>query len=74
MAEAMGTGVELDMDRLRELWATLPEPPWDDERARRVFDSIMERIDLRQRRRVWLAVGAAIATPFALLAASRLVR
>jgi hypothetical protein len=74
----MGESVEgesgLDVAWLRALCGTLPEPPWDDERARRVFDGIMEGIDLRKRRRLWLKVGAAVAAPFALLVASRLTR
>lgn len=65
---------ELDFAQLRELWRSLPEPPWDDDRAQRIFDGIMERIGMRRRRRLWLAVGAAVALPFGLLVTSRLAR
>ena len=64
----------LDLSRLRELWATLPEPPWDDERAQRIFEGIQERLGMQRRRRFWLTTGAAIALPFALLVTSRLAR
>jgi hypothetical protein len=63
-----------DVAALQRLWADLPQPEWTEERAERIFQGVMREVHRRQRRRERLMIGAALALPLALLAASHALR
>jgi hypothetical protein len=72
--EERSAGEELDWERLRILLRQAPEPEWDEQRAERIFQRVLQAVGRRQRRRRWALAAGAMAVPTALLVASRALR